>query len=504
MVAFTFDEEKRMNKRFFAAVVGLAMMPALALAQRDVVVIGLQQEPTGLDLTSDATASIEGIVTGNIVETLTTLDEKGNVLAGLSSGWTVSPDGKVYAFDLIANARFSNGRALTAEDVKFSLERAIAPDSTNPNKSTLQNIEKVETPSPTKVVISLKKADNIFLFRLSSGKAGVFAKETLETLKTAPVGSGVYKFASWTKGDRLVLTRDDTHRDAARAKMRQVTFRFIADPNAAVAALLAGDLDAFPTIPAPETLAQFKADNRFVVAVGSTEGEVILAMNNAKAPFNDIRVRRAISHAIDRKAIIDGAMFGYGTPIGSHFPPHSPYYVDLTGTYPLDLARAKALLAEAGHPNGFEASIKLPPFPYARRSGEILASQLGKIGVRAKIEPVEWAQWIGPVFREGQYDMTVIAHVSAHDLDNYAKGPSYYYRYDSQKFRGLFARLTESVDATETRRLYDEAQRLIAEDAVHGFLFQLPQTGVYKAGLSGYWKNSPGASGPLSALAWTR
>jgi len=103
-----------MNKRILAAVVGLAMMPALALAQRDVVVIGLQQEPTGLDLTSDATASIEGIVTGNIVETLTTLDEKGNVLAGLSSGWTVSPDGKVYAFDLIANARFSNGRALTA------------------------------------------------------------------------------------------------------------------------------------------------------------------------------------------------------------------------------------------------------------------------------------------------------------------------------------------------------------------------------------------------------
>lgn len=493
-----------MRQFLIAALAGLLLFPAAAVAQKDSVVIGLQQEPTGLDLTSDATASIEGIVTTNIVETLTTLDEQGNARAFLARSWTISPDGKTYEFDLIANARFSNGRALDSADVKFSLERAIAPDSTNPNKATLSNIEKIETPTAHKVVLTLKKPDNVFLFRLASGKAGVFAKETLETLKTAPVGSGVYKFTSWTKGDRLVLTRDDAHRDAAKAKMRQVTFRFIADPNAAVAALLAGDIDAFPTIPAPETLAQFKADNRFVVAVGSTEGEVILAFNNSKAPFNDIRVRRAISHLIDRKAIIDGAMFGYGTPIGSHFPPHNPHYVDLTGAYPLDAARAKVLLAEAGHASGFEASLKMPPFPYARRSGEILASQLAKGGIRVKLEPVEWAQWIGPVFREGQYDMTVVAHTSPHDLDNYAKGPSYYYRYDSADFRALFDRLSASVDPTETKRLYADAQRKIADDAVHGFLFQLPQTGVYKAGLAGYWKNSPGASGPLSALAWTR
>src|ERR1019366_8514763 len=102
------------------------------------------------------------------------------------------------------------------------------------------------------------------------------------------------------------------------------------------AALMAGDVDAFSNYPAPESFAQFAADPRFVVFVGSTEGETVLALNQRNPPFRDLRVRRAISYALDRRAIIDGAMFGYGTPIGSHFPPHDPAYVDLTGVYPHD------------------------------------------------------------------------------------------------------------------------------------------------------------------------
>ena len=95
--------------------------------------------------------------------------------------------------------------------------------------------------------------------------------------------------------------------------------------------MMAGDVDAFPNFPAPETLGQFEADPRFSVIVGSTEGETILAMNNKQPPLDDIRVREAIAHAINRQDIIDGAMFGFGTPIGTHFAPHNPDYVDLTG-----------------------------------------------------------------------------------------------------------------------------------------------------------------------------
>ncbi|MBM3555724.1 MAG: ABC transporter substrate-binding protein, partial [Alphaproteobacteria bacterium] len=465
--------------------------------------IGMQQEPTGLDPTQDATAAIEAILSHNVIESLTSLDSKGQVMPGLAESWTVSPDGTRYVFRLIGNAAFHNGRPLAAEDVKFSFERAMAADSTNPEKARFQKIAEVKAPDPRSVEITLKKPDNLFLFYLSSGKAAVFPKEALADFKTKPMGSGPYRFERWTKGESIVLVRNDAHRDAAKARMRQVTFRFIQDPNAAVAALLSGSLDAFPTVPAPETLAQFKTDIRFKVESGSTEGEVILALNNGKAPFNDIRVRRAIAHAIDRKSIIDGAMFGYGTPIGSHFPPHNPYYVDLTGRYPHDIAKSKALLAEAGHPGGFDASIKLPPFPYARRSGEIIAAQLAAVGIRLKIEAVEWAQWIGPVFREGQYDMTVIAHVSPWDIDNYAKGPSYYYRYHNPQFDALLERITASIDPATTKALYQDAQRFIAEESVHAFLFQLANAGVYRAGLAGYWVDVPAPYQPLIGWRWT-
>ena len=165
----------------------------------------------------------------------------------------------------------------------------------------------------------------------------------------------------------------------------------MADSAAALSALMAGDVDAFPIFAAPEMLPQFEADDRFSVVVGTTEGETILATNNGIEPFNDIRVRKAMAHAINRQAIIDGAMFGYATPIGSHFAPHNPAYIDLTGAYDFDLDKAKALLTEAGYPDGFKARLHLPPTDYARRSGLIIASDFKKIGI-----DLESSMWNGP------------------------------------------------------------------------------------------------------------
>ena len=158
----------------------------------------------------------------------------------------------------------------------------------------------------------------------------IVSPATADANATKPVGTGPFRFSNWVQGDRVELVRNADYWGEP-AKLEKVTFKFISDPTAAFAAMMAGDIDAFPNFPAPENLAQFAADPRFQVIVGSTEGETILAMNNARPPFDDIRVREAIAHAIDRQAIIDGAMFGYGTPIGSHFAPHHPAYVDLTG-----------------------------------------------------------------------------------------------------------------------------------------------------------------------------
>jgi len=176
--------------------------------------------------------------------------------------------------------------------------------------------------------------------------------------------------------------------------LSEATFKFISEPTAAFAAMMAEDIDAFYSYPAPENLMQFEADPRFTVLSGNTEGETILAMNNAQAPFDNKLVRQAVSHAIDRQAIIDGAMFGYGTPIGSHFAPHNPAYVDLTGNSEYDPEKAKALLAEAGLADGFTTTLKLPPPSYARRGGEIIAAQLRAVGIQTEISNLEWAQWL--------------------------------------------------------------------------------------------------------------
>jgi len=275
----------------------------------------------------------------------------------------------------------------------------------------------------------------------------------------------------------------------------------MADDNAQVAAMLAGDIDYLPIVGALETIDQFKDNPQFQVLAGVTEGETLVDINNKKPPFDDVRVRRALAYAIDRQAVIDGAMNGYGTPIGSHFSPAHPYYVDLTGLYPHDPKKAKALLAEAGHPNGFETTLRLPPTTYARRGGEIVAAQLEAVGIRARIIPLEWAQWLDQVFKRAEYDLTIVSHVEPMDVVRYAN-PEYFIRYDSADFRALVDKAEATVDPAEQKKIWGEAQKKLAEDAAVAPLFQLAKVGVAKKGLKGLWKNAPQPVYPIAEMGW--
>jgi peptide/nickel transport system substrate-binding protein len=243
-----------------------------------------------------------------------------------------------------------------------------------------------------------------------------------------------------------------------------------------------------------------KKDARFAVVVGTTEGEVIMSTNNGKKPFNDIKVRQAMAHALNREELI-AAESGFGTPIGSHFAPHNKAYVDLTKTYPFDIARGKALLAEAGYPNGLEVSLKLPPVGYAQRAGEVLASQLGKIGMKVTISQLQWPQWLAEVFRERNYDLTVVAHTEANDLDRYARD-GYYWGYDSAEFKAKWREVVAATDFAKRDELLKEAQRIIARDAVNGFLYQLAKIGVWKKELVGMWENDPSPSADFRDIHW--
>ncbi len=483
----------------FAASSTLALMAGAALA-KDSVTIGLQLEPPHLDPTSAAAGAIDQVLYSNVFEGLTRFMGDGSVLPGLAKSWDISSDGLSYTFHLNQGVSFHDGTAMDADDVKFSLDRARAEDSTNAQKALFGDIASVDVVDAATVKVTLSQPNGNLLFNLAWGDAVIVAPESIDDIKTNPVGTGAFTFANWVQGDRIELTKNADYWGTP-ALLNAATFKFISDPTAAFAAVMAEDVDAFSGFPAPENLPQFDADPRFQVLVGSTEGETILSTNNKQAPFDDVRVREALAHAIDRQAIIDGAMFGYGTPIGTHFAPHNPAYKDLTGGSAYDPERAKALLAEAGLPDGFETTLHLPPPSYARRGGEIIAAQLAQVGIKAEIINVEWAQWLETVFRGKDFGLTIVSHTEPMDIGIYAR-PEYYFQYDNADFQALMSKLNGTTDPDQRRTMLQQAQDTISNDYVNGYLFQLASLSVAKAELQGLWANAPTQATDLTAVGW--
>lgn len=488
--------------RFAFTLIAALLLALPAQAQKDSVAIGMTLEPPHLDPTGGSPAqAIREVTYLNIYEGLVRLDRAGALQPLLAESWSAINDGLAYNFRLREGVKFHDGAAFDSSVVRFTLERAMAADSTNSQKWIFAPIAGIEMPDQRTVIVRLKEPTANFLFGLAWGDAAMFHPGSVANNKTNPVGTGPYKFERWSRGDRVELSRFDGYWNPAAATLRRATFRFIADAQAQVNALRAGDVDALPNLAGPEAVEPLKTDRRFTITIGATEGETIVGLNNQKAPFSDVRVRRALAHAIDRRQVIAGAMSGAGTPIGSHFSPIHPAYVDLTGMYAYDPAKAKQLLAEAGHPNGFAATLRLPPPPYARRSGEIVAALLAQVGVRVTIEPMELAQWLDQVFRNKNFDMTIIAHTEPLDINIYARD-DYYFGYRDGEFKALMERIGRTLDPGERSRLYGEAQRKLATDAVNVFLFQLPKIGVWSASLQGMWENWPLPANPLAELRW--
>jgi len=462
---------------------GALLLWALHAPASQRVTIGMQLEPPILDPTANPAAAISEILDGNVFEGLVQFAADGSVVPKLAVAWEISQDGLSYVFHLRKGVRFHDGSAFDAAVAKFSLDRARGPGSVNPQKSRLNRISTVDVVDPFTLRIALKQRSGGLLQSLAWGAFVMVSPRSAAANAAHPTGTGPFRFSAWRRADSITLVRNADYWGDAAA-LSEATFKFIADPTAAYAALMAGDVDAFANYPAPESFAQFAADPRFAVFTGTTEMETVLALNQRKPPLNNLLVRRAISHALDRRAIIDGAMFGYGTPIGSHFPPHNPAYVDLTGVYPHDVAKAKALLAAAGFAQGFSVTLKLPPPSYARRGGEIVAAELAQIGIRVRIENLEWAQWLDQVFARHDFDMSIVGHAEPMDYDIYARD-DYYFGYSSPEFKALIETLDDTIDPERRRDLLQLIQRKLAEDAVNGFLFQYPKLDIWDVRLRG-------------------
>ena len=473
--------------------------PALAQARKDSVTLAMTLEPPGLDPTAGAASSIAEVVLYNIFETLTKINSDGSVSPLLAESWEVSSDLKTYTFRLRKNLKFQNGEPFNAAAVKFSFDRAAADKSTNKDKRTFANLDTKVVDEHT-VVLTHHEIDPDFLFMMGQATAIIVEPKSAATNATKPVGTGPYKLASWARGASVTLAAWPDYHAAQGIRIKRAVFRFIPDPAAQVAALLAGDVDAFPRV-SPRSVPQFKASPRFQVVVSNSRAKTILAINNARKPLSDIRVRRAIAAAIDRKAIIAGAADGYGVPIGSYYVPTAFGYVDTTGVNPFDLEKAKALMAEAGIKTPLKLTMTLPPAPYARQGGELVAAQLAKIGIQLKLQNVEWAQWLSGTYTNKNYDLTLISHVEPFDLGNFAK-PDYYWGYHSKEFDELFEKIKHTPRPADRARLIGDAQRLLARDSVHGFLYTPQWVTVADKKLRGLWKDMPVFVNDLSSLSW--
>lgn len=486
-------------KSVLAAAALALLSGTAALAARTDLVIGVVLEPPHLDPTAGAAAAIDEIVYANVFEGLTRIGSRGEVLPDLAESWTVSDDGKLYTFKLRSGVKFHDGTAFDAGDVKFSLDRARGADSTNAQKSLFAEIASVDVVDPATVTVTLKEPQGSFLYNLGWGDAVIVAPESAGTNKEKPIGTGPFKFDAWARGSAITLVKADSYWGEPVA-LDKVEFRIVPDAAAAVPAILSGDVQAFPFFP-PDGVAQIEGDARFKVVVGATEGETVLAINNRKPPFDRLKVRQAIAHVLDRKALIDGASNGLGTPIGSFFSPSNAAYADLTGTYPLDVEKAKGLLKEAGFGGGIKATLKLPPVPYARLGGEIVASELREIGIDCAIVPVEWADWLSQVFTDKDYDLTIVSHTEPNDIDIFSR-KDYYFNYDNPAFDKTIAALNATSDDAKRTELYKQAQKILADDAVAGFLFELPKVGVWDAKLQGLWENAPIQANDLTKVRW--
>src|SRR5438445_2059882 len=416
-----------------ALVLGLLLSPAAAQAPRSVVVQTVT-EPPGLDLTATPASATAAVIFYDIQEALVKVDRHGKLVPWLAERWYTT-DNKSYSICIQLGVRSHNAREMTAADVKYVFERAMNPETKHPYPGYYAAISDIIVRDDYTITFSLKSLNANFLLNLARQGSVIYPREAVDALKSEPMGTGPFKLAEWVRGDRIVLTRNPDYHVKGLPMLDRVVFRFIPDPNATLAALKAGDVDASLFGLGPEHVQALQKDARFQVIVGDTTNDVILATNNSRKPYADVGVRRAITYAIDTQDVHKGAMSRMGKILGSNVDPLNPYYIDVSGLMPYDPAKAKKLLAEAGYPNGFETVLKVAPqYYYTVRTGEIIVNHLAKVGVKVKIEQIEWGQWISRVWRDADYDLTIIGHAEAWDIANYAN-PKYYFRYDSAEFQ---------------------------------------------------------------------
>ncbi|MDN5572048.1 MAG: ABC transporter substrate-binding protein [Propionibacteriaceae bacterium] len=478
---------------------GTASPGAGAPVGRRTLAIGATAEPPNLDATSYAAAAGAQVLLYNVYETLVKVDAEGNLRPLLAQAWDMSQDRLTYTFELNPAAHFSDGTPVNAAAVVANIERVQTDEAIASRlKTVMEVVESATATDDATLEVRLKRPSILWLYEMSSTPGLVINPAAFATLQTATAGSGPFTVSAWTPGDSIVLARNADYWGTP-ANFDEVTFRYIADPNALNAALLSGQVDVISNLQAPDALAQFADPTRFTVIEGTTNGEVVLGLNNANPALADVRVRRAIAMAIDKQALVNTVWSGKGRVLGSMSVPTDPYYEDLSGVNAYDPDGARALLAEAGQ-TGLTLRLKPAALPYATRSAQFVASQLQAVGITTTIEEVQFpGRWIETVYTNADYDMTIVSHVEARDLITFAN-PNYYWRYHNPEF----AAIVQAADQGTTEEFVaglKSAAEFLAQDAAAVWLFMLPNLVVTRTGITGVPQNATTLSFDVTTMA---
>ncbi len=463
------------------------------------LVVGATAEPSSLDLWHVDGASIPQVLLYNVYQTLVKVDGSGKLQPSLAERWEASSDGKSYTFTLNPAAKFTSGKPVDAQAVVANIKRLKSdPKLISALSTKTALISSADVVAPNVVRINLARPSLMWLYDMTSTVGIMLDPSFSGDLGNATGGSGPYVVGSQAKGQSLTLTKAPQYWGTP-ARFTEVTFRYFLDPNAMTAAMASGELDVISNLQAPDSINQFSDTSRFTTISGSTAGEVTLGLNHQNAALANLKVRQALTMAIDRKALRDTIWNGQGALIGTMDVPTDPWYEDLSGMYPYNPTKAKELLKEAGFANGLTLRMRVPNFQYASKGAAFVSSQLRDIGVTVKIDELPMQTWLDDVLHKKNYDMTIVAHIEPRDLGMFAD-KSYYWQYNSPQYQKLYAAADGATDGKGVARM-KKAARYLANDAAAIWLFVLPNLVITKADITGVPQNATALSFDLTAIS---
>ena len=423
----------------------------------------------------------------NVFEGLMKPTPDGDLTPAIAESYEVSEDRMTYTFHLREGVQFHNGETVTAEDVVYSIQRCAAATETGiVQVEAFSVIEDLKAVDERTVSITISEPSNEFISYMTTA----VLPADYDKQDTDPVGTGPFKFVSRTAQDSVVLEKFNEYWGTP-AQLDKVTLKIMENADSLMMSLQSGAIDLCAHLTSTQ-VAQLEKD--FNVAEGTMNLVQAMYLNNAVAPFDDVRVRQALCYAVDKQEIIDLAFDGYGSPIGSSmYPAFGKYFDDsLTNYYTRDVEKAKALLAEAGYPDGFDMTITVPSnYKPHMDTAEVLVQQLAQIGVNAAIEPIEWESWVSDVYAGRQFQSTVVgvdaSTMTARALlerftSDYGKN---FINYNNAEYDALFQQTLTAYDDAEQTAIYKQMLANLTENAANVYIQDLADLVAVRKGVEG-------------------